>query len=332
MIKPVILTVDDDREVLAAIERDLKIQYRQRYRIVAAETPAEALEAVRELKRRNTPVALFLVDQRMPGMTGTQWLVEARKLYPEAARVLLTAYADTEAAIAAINDVAINHYLLKPWDPPEQKLYPVLDDLLAEWSGRVRVPFDGIRVVGSRWSPQSYAARDFLARNQVPYQWVDLDTDAPAREIVKTSPVTRRSCRWCCFQTGRRWWHHRRRIWRPRSACTRRRAALLRSGDHRRRSGGAGERRVCDFGGTEDHPHRTGRAGRSGGHELADRELPRLPGRRHRRRPRAARDRTGATLWHGTGGRARGGVCASRGSLSHRPSSATGTKSPVTRS
>lgn len=184
MTKPVILTVDDDREVLAAIERDLKIQYRQRYRIVSAGSAGEALEAVRELKRRAAPVALFLVDQRMPGMTGTQWLAEARKLYPEAARVLLTAYADTEAAIAAINQVGVHHYLMKPWDPPEQRLYPVLDDLLAEWSGRVKLPFEGIRIIGSRWSPQSYTARDFLARNQVPYQWVDLDLDAPARALV----------------------------------------------------------------------------------------------------------------------------------------------------
>ena len=186
MTKPVILTVDDDREVLAAIERDLKTHYRQRYRIVAAGSASEALDAVRELKRRGSPLALFLVDQRMPGMTGTQFLAEALKLYPESARVLLTAYADTEAAIAAINEVGVQHYLMKPWDPPEQKLYPVLDDLLSEWSGRVRLPYEGIRILGSRWSPQSYTARDFLARNQVPYQWVDLDQDAPSRELVKS--------------------------------------------------------------------------------------------------------------------------------------------------
>ena len=185
MTKPVILTVDDDREVLAAVERDLKNHYRPNYRVVAAGSAAEALDAVRELKRRGSPVALFLVDQRMPGMTGTQFLAEARKLYPDTARVLLTAYADTEAAIAAINEVGVQHYLMKPWDPPEQKLYPVLDDLLAEWSGRVRLPYEGIRIIGSRWSPQSYTARDFLARNQVPYQWVDLDQDAASRELVK---------------------------------------------------------------------------------------------------------------------------------------------------
>jgi thioredoxin reductase (NADPH) len=186
MIKPAILTVDDDREVLAAVERDLKAHYRSNYRIVAAASAREALDAVRELKQRAAPIALFLVDQRMPGMTGTQWMTEARKLYPDAARVLLTAYADTDAAIAAINEVGVHHYLMKPWDPPEQRLYPVLDDLLTEWSGRYRPEFDGIRIIGSRWSPQSYAAREFLARNQVPYKWIDLELDAPSRDLVKS--------------------------------------------------------------------------------------------------------------------------------------------------
>lgn len=187
MAKPVILTVDDDREVLAAVERDLRKQYRARYRIIAAASGQEALEAAQELKRRGTPVALFLVDQRMPMMLGTQLLVELRKLYPDAKRVLLTAYADTDAAIAAINDIGLHHYLMKPWDPPEQRLYPVLDDLLEEWSASVRLPFEGVRIAGSRWSPQSYLARDFLSRNQIPYQWIDIDTDAPMRELVMST-------------------------------------------------------------------------------------------------------------------------------------------------
>jgi len=182
--KPVLLAVDDDREVLAAVERDLKHRYRDRYRVIAARSGAEALEAVRELKRRGGAVALLLVDQRMPQMSGVAFLGEARALYPDAMRVLLTAYADTDAAIAAINQVGLHHYLMKPWHPPEQRLYPVLDDLLAEWSGRVRLPFEGIRVAGSRWSPQSYSTREFLARNQVPYQWIDIDQDPPMRELV----------------------------------------------------------------------------------------------------------------------------------------------------
>ena len=184
MTKPVILAVDDDREVLAAVERDLRQRYREHYRIVASPTAAEALEAARELKRRGSPVALFVADQRMPGMTGTEFLREARTLHPDAKRTLLTAYADSEAAIAAINEVGLDYYLMKPWDPPDQRLYPVLDDLLADWSSRARVAFEGLRVIGSRWSPQSYDARDFLSRNQIPYQWIDVDQDAPMREIA----------------------------------------------------------------------------------------------------------------------------------------------------
>jgi thioredoxin reductase (NADPH) len=182
--KPVILVVDDDREVLGAIERDLRKQYRSQYRIIAAGSPREALEAARRLKSRNIPAALFLVDQRMPDMTGTQLLVELKKLFPESKKVLLTAYADTEAAIAAINEVGLDHYLMKPWDPPEQKLYPVLDDLLESWASSFRMPFEGVRIVGSKWSPQSYATREFLSRNQIPYEWIDIEQDAPIRELV----------------------------------------------------------------------------------------------------------------------------------------------------
>jgi thioredoxin reductase (NADPH) len=184
MLKPVILTVDDDAEVLGAIERDLRQRYRNDYRILKAGSGREALEATRQLKQRGAPIALFLVDQRMPEMTGTEFLAEARKLYPEARKALLTAYADTEAAIASINLVGLDHYLMKPWDPPEQRLYPVLDDLLSEWTARVRLPFDGVRVAGERWSRQSYVVKDFLARNQVPYQWIDLDQDPTIRELV----------------------------------------------------------------------------------------------------------------------------------------------------
>jgi thioredoxin reductase (NADPH) len=182
--KPVILVVDDDHEVLNAIERDLRQHYRQSYRVVAARSSPQALEAARELQRRGTSVALFLVDQRMPAMTGTEFLAEVRKIHPGAKRVLLTAYADSEAAIAAINEVGLDHYLMKPWDPPDQRLYPVLDDLLADWSARARVSFEGVRVVGSRWSPRSYDTRDFLSRNQIPYQWIDVDQDAPMRELA----------------------------------------------------------------------------------------------------------------------------------------------------
>jgi thioredoxin reductase (NADPH) len=182
--KPVILAVDDDREVLSAVERDLRHRYRDVYRILAAQSSTQALDTARELQRRGTPIALFLVDQRMPDMTGTEFLREMRKLHPYAKRTLLTAYADSEAAIAAINEVGLDHYLMKPWDPPDRRLYPVLDDLLGDWSARARVSFEGVRVIGSRWSPKSYDTRDFLARNQIPYQWIDLDQDAAMRELA----------------------------------------------------------------------------------------------------------------------------------------------------
>jgi thioredoxin reductase (NADPH) len=183
-VRPVILAVDDDAEVLAAIERDLRQQYRADYRIVAASSGEEALEAVRTFKERGTPIALFLVDQRMPGMGGTDFLVEARKLYPDTRKVLLTAYADTEAAIASINTVGLDHYLLKPWTPPDVRLYPVLNDLLSDWTAHVRLPFDGIRVLGSRWSRQCYLVKDFLSRNNVPYQWIDIDRDPAMHELA----------------------------------------------------------------------------------------------------------------------------------------------------
>jgi thioredoxin reductase (NADPH) len=186
MAKPVILTVDDDLEVLAAIERDLRHHYQRNYRIVKAVSGEDALEAARMLKKRAAPLALILADQRMPGMTGTELLAEVVKLHPDARKVLLTAYADTEAAIASINVVGLDHYLIKPWHPPEQKLYPVLDDLLHQWSDKARLPYEGIRVLGALWSAQSFLAKEFLSRNQVPYQWIDIDQDPPMRELVKS--------------------------------------------------------------------------------------------------------------------------------------------------
>ena len=186
MVKPVILAVDDDPEVLGAVERDLKQHYRSDYRILKAASGAEALEAARQLKQRGTPVALFLVDERMPGMSGTELLGEAIKLHPDSKRVLLTAYADTQAAISGINDVGLDHYLLKPWDPPDQRLYPVLDDLLSDWTAHVRLPYDGIRVAGARSSPRSFAVKEFLSSNQVPYQWIDVDQDPPTRELIRS--------------------------------------------------------------------------------------------------------------------------------------------------
>jgi thioredoxin reductase (NADPH) len=187
MAKPIIMTVDDEPHVLNAVARDLQSHYQSNYRIVKASSGDEALETVQELKRRNDPIALLLADQRMPGMSGIEFLEEAIKLYPETKRVLLTAYADTDAAIASINELGLDYYLMKPWDPPEERLYPVLDDLLSDWQASVPVPYDGIRVAGTLWSASSHEVKEFLARSQIPYQWLDIERNAEAKELVEAS-------------------------------------------------------------------------------------------------------------------------------------------------
>jgi thioredoxin reductase (NADPH) len=171
--KPFILALDDDLAVLRAVERDLKSKFSADYRILAADTPQKAMEFVQQLTARGDRIALFLVDQRMPKTSGTEFLVEALTLQPEARRVLLTAYADSNAAIDAINKVKLNHYLMKPWEPPEQNLYPVIADLLEDWNATSRESFEGIYVVGTRWSPSTHELKDFLAKSQIPYRWIE---------------------------------------------------------------------------------------------------------------------------------------------------------------
>src|SRR5437773_2243888 len=190
MAKPVIWTVDDDPDVLRAVERDLRRQYGNRYRVMAADSGANALESVKQLKLRNDPVALFLVDQRMPRMSGVEFLEAALEFYPEAKRALLTAYADTDAAIRAINSVQIDHYLMKPWHPPEERLYGIVDDLLDVWQASFQPPFEGIRIVGHRWSPHFTQVRDFLARNSIPYQVLDVEADDSAVQLMQTCGAT----------------------------------------------------------------------------------------------------------------------------------------------
>jgi thioredoxin reductase (NADPH) len=185
MSKPVLLTVDDDPEVLRSIERDLRRRFADRYRVMRADSGKVALDTLHQLKTRNNPVALLLADQRMPQMTGVDFLRQAMEIYPDAKRALLTAYADTDAAIRAINQVKIHHYLLKPWDPPEQELYPVVDDLLDDWQANFHPPFEGVRVLGNRWSPRSYELRDFLARHHIPYQWLDIESGEREPEIKR---------------------------------------------------------------------------------------------------------------------------------------------------
>jgi thioredoxin reductase (NADPH) len=178
MAKPILLSVDDDPDVLRAIERDLRSKYGAEYRVIGSDSPEGALNLLKQLKVRNDSVALLLADQRMPHMDGVAFLQEGMRIFPEAKRALLTAYADTNAAISAINQANINYFFMKPWDPPAEHLYPQLDDLLDDWRASYRPAFEGIRVLGTRWSPRSYELRDFLARNRVPYQWIDVEASA----------------------------------------------------------------------------------------------------------------------------------------------------------
>jgi thioredoxin reductase (NADPH) len=182
--KPVILTIDDDPAVLQAIARDLRKQYGDRFRIMRADSGKAALEATQQLKLRGDTVALWLADQRMPEMSGVEFLAQAAAIFPQAKRALLTAYADTNAAIDAINTAQLDYYLLKPWDPPEEKLYPVLDDLLNDWQAGFKPEFKGVTVISDRWSPISHDLRDFLARNQVPYRWLDIETNPAAAQLL----------------------------------------------------------------------------------------------------------------------------------------------------
>ena len=190
MGKPVLLAVDDEPLVLAAVQRDLRAEYGGRYQVVASTSGADALASVQELKSRGSDIAAFIADQRMPKMSGTEFLAAALEIYPDAKRILLTAYADTNAAIEAINQVGLDHYLLKPWDPPTEKLYPVLDDVLEDWQANRTLPFDGVRVLGTTWSPRTFEVKTFLARNEVPYRFEDIERDRDAASIVTETGST----------------------------------------------------------------------------------------------------------------------------------------------
>jgi thioredoxin reductase (NADPH) len=185
MAKPVIFSIDDDPSVLNAVERDLRAQYGKDYRIIPINSGKAALDYLKKLQQRSETVALFLVDQRMPGMNGVEFFEQAIMVFPQAKRVLLTAYADTEAAITSINEVGLDYYLMKPWHPPEERLYPVLDELLEDWKRHAHLPYDGIRIAGTLWSNPSHRVKDFLVRHQIPYQWLDIEKDPNARKMVE---------------------------------------------------------------------------------------------------------------------------------------------------
>ncbi|MCO6489045.1 MAG: FAD-dependent oxidoreductase [Phaeodactylibacter sp.] len=200
--KPIIFSVDDDPQVLRSLKRDLRTEYKNAYRIISTDSAKEALESLVELRKKGEEVALFLSDQRMPEMPGVDFLEKAREVYPEARRILLTAYSDTDAAIKAINDVQLDYYLLKPWDPPGERLYPVINDLLDEWQAGYRPAFRGIRVAGYQYSPKSHALKDFLAGNLLPYQWLDVETSPEAQELLSLHSVDHKNLPAVFFEDG----------------------------------------------------------------------------------------------------------------------------------
>src|SRR5215469_2086611 len=187
--RPAIVAVDDEPAVLAAVSRDLRRGFGERYRVMRAGSGADGLELLKQVRARGEQIALLVADQRMPGLSGTDYLVQAREIVPEAKRVLLTAYADTEAAIQAINEVSLDYYLLKPWDPPEEQLFPVVEDLLTTWEAGAALEAGGVRLVGHRFSRDSHELRDFLARNRVPARWLDVERDGEARELLAVADV-----------------------------------------------------------------------------------------------------------------------------------------------
>ncbi len=189
MTLPIIFSIDDDSQVLRAITRDLKSHYREDYRILSTTSAREALASLLELKNKSETVALFISDQRMPEMEGVDFLQQAREIYPDARRVLLTAYSDTDAAIRAINDVQLDYYLMKPWDPPEEKLFPTISELLEDWQESYRPPFKGLKIIGYQFSPQSHEIKEFLSGNLVPYQWLDVEMSQEGRDLLKLNNI-----------------------------------------------------------------------------------------------------------------------------------------------
>src|SRR5215210_1195470 len=187
MNEPIIFCIDDDHQVLRALTRDLKAQYRKEYKILSTSSVKEALDSLLKLKNQGDAIALFIADQRMPEMDGVSFLVKALNFYPDAKRVLLTAYSDTDAAIKAINEVKLDYYLMKPWDPPEEKLFSVVDDLLDEWQNSYKPDFKGMKVIGYQFSPKSHNIKEFLAGNLVPYQWMDIEKSKEAQQLLEVN-------------------------------------------------------------------------------------------------------------------------------------------------
>ena len=270
--KPVLLVVDDDAQVLAAVRRDpVRSHYRESYTVMSASSGEEALATVRELKARGDSLAIVISDQRMPGIQGTDLLAQSREVYPLARRVLLTAYSDIEAAIKAINEAHLDHYLSKPWDPPEERLFPVVDDLLDAWQAEYLPEAKGLRLVGHQWSPRSHAIKDFLAGNLIPYRWLDVERDPDARGLLEAAGIRRRRA----SRAVLRGWVRAAQPGAAAGGRAPRPAALgrvraLRPRDRRRRSRRTRGRGVRRVGRTADAVARPARARRAGGQQLPD--------------------------------------------------------------
>ena len=283
MKKPIIFVIDDDPQVIRAIARDLRSKYRQNYRIMSTESPQEALDALPDLKKKEEEVAAFVTDQRMPQMLGVEFLAEAKKYYPTAKKVLLTAYSDVDAAIKAINDVQLDYYLSKPWDPPEEKLYPVLDDLLADWQSRFVPSFQGIKVIGYQYSPKSHEIKDFLAGNLVSYQWLNVEKSDKACELLELNNIAQKDLPVVFFEDGNF-------LTDPSINQLAERVGMNLEATESLYDVviiGAGPAGLAAavYGSSERTQNPAGRktcAGRAGGHQLAHRELPGLPQRTQR--------------------------------------------------
>ena len=294
--RPAILAIDDEPTVLAAVSRDLRRRFGADYRIVRAKSGQEALELLTEMRARGDVVALMVSDQRMPGMEGTEFLTRARKIYPEAKRTLLTAYADTQAAITAINDVDLDYYLLKPWDPPEEQLYPVVEDLLQTWQTEATVlSASGVRIVGHRFSRETHDLRDFIARNRVPGRWYDVERDVEAKQLLEVASVPEDRLPVVFLEDGSV-------LERPSvlELAERLGVAGAPESDHYDLvivGGGPAGLRRCRLrrvGGVADRDGGVRGARRPGGAVESDRELPRVPDRSVGLRSGATRDHTGA--------------------------------------
>ena len=334
MAKPILLSVDDDSDVLRAIERDLRSKYGAEYRVIGSDSPEGALTLLKQLKVRNDSVALLLADQRMPHMDGVAFLQEAMHIFPEAKRALLTAYADTNAAISAINQANINYFFMKPWDPPAEHLYPQLDDLLDDWRASYRPAFEGIRVLGTRWSPRSYELRDFLARNRVPYQWIDVElsaNDPETKRLLEALGPEAASLPVVLFPGRHEASRKRPRGCRAASRLAHARAnQFLRSGHRRRRARGPRRRGLWRVGRPAHGDDRARSARRPGRHEFAHRKLSRISDGAQRRRSRAPRRRAGAALWRGNPGAAGSRRASEPKALTASSNWPTATKSPAT--